>query len=468
MDHLQRLIFVALVTLAAWLPASSYASFPATQTNTGACTVAPCSSYQIPTKSSPVFSSGAGVCGWFQTYQVTTGNPGYVFTVAPYYSTNSCQYTGSMPGYSPIPGSIGVAVQSVAPSAPVYSCSSGAALSGSTCTCQAPTLLQIGTDASSTCVSPDAARCDAIKGGSDLFTGYSSFPAFGSAYCPNNGTSSGCGATIAGGFAGVKNGVKVWTYEVKYTGVPCTPPPVGDPGVGKETTCKGTEGVVNGVTVCVPASKNDTNVVESEKKDTAADGTTTTEQDEVTCNGAKCTTTKTITTTPPGGTPTTKVVTSEEPKEDYCTKNPRASMCLTSGFSGACNSPPVCDGDAIQCAIAAQALKTACALTTAPTDDASINAFNTAAAQSQGDQTAAITSVVNIGASNFDQTELLGTAAALQDQLVILPGLSMAGFSTPAISFGIPWSKWNDPLRYIGWLAQAVVFVLCARIVMRG
>lgn len=182
-------------------------------------------------------------------------------------------------------------------------------------------------------VAPPPQKCTDAKGGADLFTGFTVTPVVGSSFCPSDGAASGCGSKITGGFGYVKNGVKTWTYEVEYNGLACTPPTSGV--LGTETTCKGTVGTVNGVTVCSPPS--DRNVIESIKSTTAtnpvsgasAPGTagSTTSSDSTVCTGAKCTTTTTTTTTTAAGVSTTTTETKEQPQEDFCTANPRSMAC---------------------------------------------------------------------------------------------------------------------------------------------
>nr|WP_315848081.1 hypothetical protein [uncultured Rhodoferax sp.] len=97
-------------------------------------------------------------------------------------------------------------------------------------------------------------------------------------------------------------------------------------------------------------------------------------------------------------------------------------------------------------------------MTTAPTGSADLDKYNEEAAKAQGDQTAAITSTVNIGASSFDQTDMLGATSGLQDLVVNVAGMNVT----------VPFSQMNVWLARIGMVMQACTFLLCARIVMRG
>ena len=210
----------------------------------------------------------------------------------------------------------------------LYSCPFNSLLSGSSCSCNSG-FSQVG----STCVDPNAQKCTETKDGSDLFTGFSTFPGVGTSFCPSDGAASSCASKVTGGFGVVKNGVKTWTIDVQYTGATCLPP--SSSGGVSQTTCKGTVGTLNGITICSPPS--DRNVIESVKSTTATNPVTgasapgtagsTTSQDSTVCTGAMCTTTTTTTTTTAGGVATTTTATKEQPQEDFCAQNPRSLAC---------------------------------------------------------------------------------------------------------------------------------------------
>lgn len=125
-------------------------------------------------------------------------------------------------------------------------------------------------------------------------------------------------------------------------------------------------------------------------------------------------------------------------------------------FSGECGKPPVCDGDAVLCAVAAATFATNCVLknpnTPTPLYDAAIT--------KTGDQTGTNpnNSTVNISSSSFDQTELLGGASGMADRSITVMGSVIV----------IPFSSVNIWLQRLGVILQACTFLLCARIVVRG
>ncbi len=114
------------------------ASFPATQTNTGSCTVAPCyayyiQAYQAYAKSTPLAACQDGLARL--TAESESLNYVYVSSNQTqcvhdrYFKSGGVFGTGSVAVIEPL---------SVSPSTPVYSCPANSTLSGSSCTCTAP------------------------------------------------------------------------------------------------------------------------------------------------------------------------------------------------------------------------------------------------------------------------------------------------------------------------------------------
>ena len=149
-----------------------------------------------------------------------------------------------------------------------------------------------------------------------------------------------------------------------------------------------------------------------------------------------------------------------DPMGDFCAKNPLVKMCKVEGDSswigGDCSAVPSCTGDAILCAVAAQTFKTQCALS----DPGTATPLYDAAKVKTGDQTTdnPKNSTVTVGAGNFDQTNLLGAASGMTDRTITVMGSSII----------LPFSDVNIWLARFGIVLQAVTFLLCARIVVRG
>lgn len=305
---LQALVFYGLVMLSAWLPASSYAVDMVTQ-------------YRFDYRQGWQ-SSVAAACTGFITYVTADNAPVFYANNAVFVAPSSCKYDLRNVSTNAL-----YSQPTIGPAATRSVCPDGYQASGGSC------VLIV--------VDPNIAKCAAAKDGSDMITGFSSFPGFGSAFCPSDGGGASCGSKIDGGFAIVKNGVKTWTYEIKYTGAVCTPPAAGTGTPGKQTDCKGTVGTVNGITVCSPPS--DRNTIEAAKSTTttnpvasgqaAGSAGSTTSDTSSSCTGSKCAVTTTTTTTPAGGgTPTVTTKTEDIPKEDFCKDNPRSMACKEFNF----------------------------------------------------------------------------------------------------------------------------------------
>ncbi|MFZ3127188.1 MAG: hypothetical protein WA136_04145 [Rhodoferax sp.] len=452
------MIFVALVVLSAWLPASSYASFPATSTN--GCPSGTCTNYSFPDS------------GWQSSVQAAAD-------AQVVYMTNSSRYggvgaggqrtyrlgylSGLNAGFDMYGGSGAwnvnwyswtATVQSVVPA---YSCPASATLSGAVCTCTSGF-----TESGSACVSKADSTCERLNSSKAVLTGMGT----GLTLCLDGVTVKASGAAI-----GMKGGVNTggnFFGPFSCPGTPCSGSPTAGEPVGAKD-CKVTEIWVTmpGGGICVGADiLKDKGP--SETVDPSPDGTppgpgipgappgTTSSSKETTCASGSCTTT---TTYKDAAGNVLGTHTETQPQPSFCQENPASPVCVKSSVSvSACGTPDACTGDAVQCAINAQSKATTCALTTPPVDDSNIKAFNIAAAQDQGDQTGGMTSTVNIGASSFDQTDLLGPRVDLVDQVVTVAGTSVT----------IPWSKASEKLRLIGLIMQAVTFLVCARIVMRG
>lgn len=194
-----------------------------------------------------------------------------------------------------------------------------------------------------------------------------------------------------------------WYAWGPYTsvGVPCQggtsggsePPDIQEPP--QRCPAGQCPGTVNGALICAPCfggqdrpppTSSDTTVTNPDGSTTT---TTTSTQSHTNCEGASCTTTTTTTTTRTttpagGGTPTTETTTETrtetEPRDDYCTENPRSAQCVESSFGGSCSSQFRCEGDAVQCAIAQEQHRRNCALFE---DETTLSRLGEAAANGQ-------------------------------------------------------------------------------------
>lgn len=192
--------------------------------------------------------------------------------------------------------------------------------------------------------------------------------------------SAGCHSVI-----GIAGAPIECSYSGVRTGATCSggngAAPTYDPCFGEGKV----SGTIDGVPVCGGEAAKST---ESTKTTTTPTSTTVTKTTTYCDSDGNCTTTTSSTYTSggsgpngtgagstttsgtgPGSDPTPKV--EKEDKPSFCEENPESPICKQTSFSGACApgaTAPACDGDAVQCAQAAEAWKINCALHTEPTD----------------------------------------------------------------------------------------------------
>lgn len=292
-----------------------------------------------------------------------------------------------------------------------YSCPAGAGwtLSGTSCTrpdCLAGQVRDGSGVCQNDCVAGAASEASFYSGqfsGCGTASGACSKPAVGTVrpvpatLCDGlcvitTGAFQGCSST-----AGVANAPISCHYAGTKTGATCVgdgdrvpndaadngSPPAYDPCFGEGKV----SGTVDGVPVCSGEAPKSTESTKTTTTPTSTTNTTTTTY----CDGAgACSTTTTSTytsggsgpngtgpgsTTVPGSGPGTAAspTTEKDTKAGFCEENPESPICKSTSFSGACApgaAAPACDGDAVQCAQAAEAWKINCAIRTEPTDAA--------------------------------------------------------------------------------------------------
>lgn len=427
--------FLRLIALVCLFHGPSAFAYPATlATPAGGCSVSPCYMYYSALGDRNLTTGGLdAVCLRYATMQSdgrTTYSgahaSGLVCSMNAHDSAYNSDYAVNFPMFTKY---------EVPPDPAVYACPGGGTLSGSSCGCVAPQVESNGSCGSSL----------PYDGGKHYFD-----PAC-MTVCVNGtcGSGGGCGATVQDG-----NG----------NTVPNTP---NDCAPGQAF------GNVNGLNVC--AKPDFTSVGKStsqSSKDSAGnpvpaasagggsspDANST---ERTSCSGGVCSTVRSDITAPPAGSapgtsPTVVTTTRKEAQTDYCTKNPRAAMCLSSGVGGSCSAGFTCDGDAIQCSIAKSAFDTKCALE-APSEQRTLyensrNAKNVGA-NLPGNSTVAI------GPGSFSQENALGVGASC------LADMSISVMGNPIT---LPFSFLCQYLVMLGNINVAVAFVLAARIVARG
>lgn len=340
----------------------------------------------------------------------------------------------------------------------------------------------------------DANACDQFKGKQDETTVPGKNPLSRNACITEVGKGqpggSASGANCSGKFspqviAQNKNTGKWETWGVvTYSGESCTPtpstPPTPDnptpvpPDNPTPTPCKGQSGTVNNVPVCIPFGPDATKVQNTDKTSTSTtttpnpsdpnappstSETTTTKSTNTQCDGSKCTTTTTTSTSSPTGPPTTKTETSEQDKKSFCDENPNLSICKETSFNGNCNALPTCEGDAIQCAMAADQIARNCKMFDdhSTSEEALFNSEKNKEGSVTGDLPG--NEAVSIGPGNFDTTDAIGSGAGcVTDKVVTIVGQSVT----------VPFSRVCEYLAMFGNALMLFSFVLAGRIVGRG
>lgn len=321
--------------------------------------------------------------------------------------------------------------------------------------------------------------------------------------CRVSGTVGGCGRSASTGrtFCDIENG--------KFTGTSCEfkpstdEPPPGDNPDDDEPDNKPPapcptgkcHGEVNGVRVCVPCGEtndpppkpptppssdappssnpgggNNTTTHSQDNGNGTTTTTTTTNSSGTNCTGDKCTTTTTSTTTssttdnatgkptkPPSTSSSTQQT--EESRDDFCRKNPSNVACKgnTSTFGGSCGGPFVCEGDAIQCAIARDQLRRNCQAFE-PQGTEEERAYGAAKGQT-GVQTGNNPHNATFDVSGFNATSPLPTSGSgVKDLTVNIMGQSVT----------LPFSVINDALGWMGNLLIVAAWIAAYRIVTRG
>ena len=210
--------------------------------------------------------------------------------------------------------------------------------------------------------------------------------AYGLTVCvPVSGTSGGCAVSAVSRTGTMNLQTGKWEYiywgPLKAVGSVCSGNGTGasDPVKDQPTKCDAAAGMctglVNGVEVCVKCAQTDsantkTNTTtnpDGSTTQTTTNTNTTINNNSVTTN----TTTTTVTTPAGGGTPTTQTKTDSttEDKDSYCQRNSNAAVCKEeskSSFGGTCDTSFVCEGDAVQCAMAREQYKRNCEIEKSP------------------------------------------------------------------------------------------------------
>ena len=221
-------------------------------------------------------------------------------------------------------------------------------------------------------------------------------------------------------------------------------------------------GTVNGVGICAKGG----DVPGSSVKQTGNSTTTNTDASGVQAPPQTTNTSTTITNnngvtnvtqtkTNPDGTKTETT----EPLDTFCAKNPNDAACKanSSAEGGAdCVAPPVCKGDAVQCAMLNQQWHTRCDLQQ-PNDASALGQQLVAGHDPAGNPASPSQRTVTPIATALDQSPFLG-GGGLSDKVVTVSGQSIT----------LPFSKLNQYLEWLGRVFVVISLIGALRIVLGG
>lgn len=367
--------FLMLLTILALLGGrAAHASFPATQESPG-CTSG-CFEHNF--RNLGWFSTPAAACAAGIGSGQSSGYGWATYTSVTESHADACRFMANAGGTIFETSLQGMARRAVDPSPPVYSCPANSTLSGSNCTCSSGYIEQ-----GSSCIAePSAAEayCASLNGSSGVTSAPRPPSAFGldsfTTCYANQYSEHSCSVTLTPDICGGGNdGRFQCTGSIAFSAsVPCsgteTPTGPGDvPASLPEPLPPGMcPGEVNGVAVNVPCGTTTSKQVTTKAtSDSSGNTGSETKTRETTCSGAGSCTTTTTTTTTVNGVSTTKIEGTTQPKGEFCKENAGAKECDNgSSFAGNCDAPPVCKGDAVQCAQAVASHKLQCAATSLP------------------------------------------------------------------------------------------------------
>lgn len=217
-------------------------------------------------------------------------------------------------------------------------------------------------------------------------------------------------------------------------------------------------GAVNGETVCVSPTKDNPLITTTTYGDktttiTGADGTssTTTTPGVTTLvtndgRGETVTTTKT-------NIDGTKIETKED-KQSFCQENLDLSICKKTSFFGDCTSLPNCEGDAIQCAVAASTFQTNCAIKINSTAMSDLGSSIVAGNDPHQGTFPNVNNPTIVPIAPIDMSGYL-SGKCLADTVINIGNGSIT----------LPWSQYCSTLTAIGYATIAAAAIICLRII---
>lgn len=407
------------------------------------------------------FATSSAACQWAVYNWRTVNNPSIVYTGTTQYSTVA-QCLDSA-GLNNLEARLDT-VNKV--------CPANSTLSGTSCTCNTGYVEQNG----SCVVYVDP--CDYLKGTTN--NNFSVVASGGSCGSGSynigvSGLNGSCQGTFTPSTSVSMNGTTYCVGKIVYTGVSQTASTTFTPTeaqqkaspTGATTSANDADakkyaenlasgkcpGTVNGVQVWVTCGTvKTTSTTTTTNKDASGNVTSTgtsTATKETSCSGGTCTTS--TTTTNPDGTQT--VVSGSSSQAKFCEENPTATICKNSNFTpGTCTgAAPMCEGDAVQCAMAKKQHESYCQVQKMvdPDPDAN-NVYKQAVSGADGKSIEKMKEATQqVSVQNFDQTGLGLSRSCPADP----------SFSIHGASFSIPFSKACGLLNAMAMVAVGITLL---------
>lgn len=232
----------------------------------------------------------------------------------------------------------------------------------------------------------------------------------------------------------------------------------------KECSSKGAAvGVINGISLCVPISTPNASPVKNNavKQNIGSDGNVTTTTNNYTTNNdgtVTTTTTTTITNSSGGlvGTPTTTTAKQDTPS--FCEQNPNLQICKQSSFGGSCGGY-VCNGDAIQCAIAQRAYKDRCEADDAKEVITARGTYATGQKLENGDYTDDVKGFLNKSGTNSRSVNVATSLSETGSASYSSDGFQDVRISVLGKNLSVPISSANYYFNIFGYILLGLTYL---------
>jgi len=190
--------------------------------------------------------------------------------------------------------------------------------------------------------------------------------------------------------------------------------------------------------------------------------TSTTKETTANCTNGSCNTTTTTTVTNPDGSTTSTTETESTPQADFCKANPGHVVCKGEDegtWGGSCAAGFQCSGDAVQCAQAEAAWKSACASdVSGMTEQINDGAAAMAAGAASGLGIPGGSDAFDLG-SRLSEVPLFGSSGGCPSDVSVNVG---------GTSYTIAFSSMCPQLQVLGVALMAFAYLVAGFIVFRG